>query len=391
MKQFDALITSISSLDLQFKASMAKAINTSLTLRNWLIGMYIVEYEQHGEDRAKYGDKIEATIAHQLNERGFSERNLKLYKRFFLAYPQISQSLNDLLPLEVRQSLSFSVSADEKRIMQSPTALLTNEDKKKVQSLTASLQTAESQNDKLKVPAHKLVTKLSFTHLAEVLKVSDPFTRTFYEIECIKSTWSVRELKRQINSLYYERSGLSKHPEKLAAKLQETIEPKQPQDILKNIYTFEFLGLPTKDLVEENDLETALMDHLQDFILELGDGFCFEGRQKKILIGDEYYFVDLVFYHRILKCHVLLELKVGAFDHANAGQLNTYINYYNAEVKQDSDNPTIGILLVANKNQALVTYATAGMDEKLFVQKYMVQLPSKDLLEKHINQELSRL
>lgn len=391
MKQFDALITSISSLDLQFKASMAKAINTSLTLRNWLIGMYIVEYEQHGEDRAKYGDKIEATIAHQLNERGFSERNLKLYKRFFLAYPQISQSLNDLLPLEVRQSLSFSVSADEKRIMQSPTALLTNEDKKKVQSLTASLQTAQSQNDKLKVPAHKLVTKLSFTHLAEVLKVSDPFTRTFYEIECIKSTWSVRELKRQINSLYYERSGLSKHPEKLAAKLQETIEPKQPQDILKNIYTFEFLGLPTKDLVEENDLETALMDHLQDFILELGDGFCFEGRQKKILIGDEYYFVDLVFYHRILKCHVLLELKVGAFDHANAGQLNTYINYYNAEVKQDSDNPTIGILLVANKNQALVTYATAGMDEKLFVQKYMVQLPSKDLLEKHINQELSRL
>lgn len=391
MKQFDALITSISSLDLQFKASMAKAINTSLTLRNWLIGMYIVEYEQHGEDRAKYGDKIEATIAHQLNERGFSERNLKLYKRFFLAYPQISQSLNDLLPLEVRQSLSFSVSADEKRIMQSPTALLTNEDKKKVQSLTASLQTAQSQNDKLKVPAHKLVTKLSFTHLAEVLKVSDPFTRTFYEIECIKGTWSVRELKRQINSLYYERSGLSKHPEKLAAKLQETIEPKQPQDILKNIYTFEFLGLPTKDLVEENDLETALMDHLQDFILELGDGFCFEGRQKKILIGDEYYFVDLVFYHRILKCHVLLELKVGAFDHANAGQLNTYINYYNAEVKQDSDNPTIGILLVANKNQALVTYATAGMDEKLFVQKYMVQLPSKDLLEKHINQELSRL
>lgn len=391
MNKFESLIQSISTLDQQFKASVAKAVNTGLTLRNWLIGCYIVQYEQHGEDRAKYGDKIEATIAKKFSNRGFSERNLKLYKRFFLAYPQISLSLKDLLPLELQQSLIFPLGNGKNGIMQSPTALLSNKDKEIVQSLTALLQTSESQINKLKVPPSKLVTKLSFTHLAEIIKLADPLTRTFYELECIKGTWSVRELKRQIDSLYFERSGLSKHPEKLAKKLQETIEPKQPQDILKNIYTFEFLGLPTKDLVEENDLETALMDHLQDFILELGDGFCFEGRQKKILIGEEYYFVDLVFYHRILKCHVLLELKVGAFDHSNAGQLNTYINYYNAEVKQDSDNPTIGILLVANKNQALVQYATAGMDEKLFVQKYMVQLPSKEVLENHINQELRKL
>jgi predicted nuclease of restriction endonuclease-like (RecB) superfamily len=151
--------------------------------------------------------------------------------------------------------------------------------------------------------------------------------RTFYELECIKGTWSVRELKRQINSLYYERSGMSLKPEKLTDITQSKAEKILPTEFIKSVYAFEFLGLNGKDTVEEHDFETALLDHLQDFMLEMGYGFCLESRQKKILIGDEYYFIDLVFYHRILKCHVLVDLKMEEFDHNNIGQLNTYVNY----------------------------------------------------------------
>lgn len=152
-----------------------------------------------------------------------------------------------------------------------------------------------------------------------------------------------------------------------------------------------FLGYKPKEVVEEHDLETALLDHLQEFLLELGHGFCFEARQQKILIGDEYFFIDLVFYHRILKCHVLIDLKIEEFNHVNAGQLNTYLNYYKKEVSEKTDNPPVGILLVTNKNEALVEYATAGMDNKLFVSKYLVQLPSKEQLQQFVKNELKQL
>ena len=236
-----------------------------------------------------------------------------------------------------------------------------------------------------------LINKLSFSHLVELLEIAEPLKRTFYEIECIKGTWSVRELRRQVNSLYYERSSLSKQPEKLAAIVAGKTEPMAPADIVKQVYTFEFLGLPAKDVVEEHHLETALLSHLQEFIIELGNGFCFEARQKKILIGDEYFFIDLVFYHRLLKCHVLIDLKVDAFNHVNAGQLNTYLNYYKAEVMQPDDNPPVGILLVTQQNKALVEYATAGMDNTLFVSKYLLLLPNKQQLQQFIQNELKQL
>ena len=246
-------------------------------------------------------------------------------------------------------------------------------------------------SDELLVPAQHIINKLSFSHITELLPIQDQHKRTFYEIETIKSSWSVRELRRQINSLYYERSALSKDPHKLAAKISKRAEGLEPADIIKSIYTFEFLGLNAKELVEEHDLETALLDHLQEFIIEMGRGFCFEARQQRILIGDEYFFIDLVFYHRILKCHVLVELKVDEFSHANAGQLNTYLNYYKAEVMHPEDNPPVGILLVTNKNDALVQYATAGMDQKLFVKKYQLMLPEKQQLEDFIKQELKNV
>jgi hypothetical protein len=177
----------------------------------------------------------------------------------------------------------------------------------------------------------------------------------------------------------------------LSELVNQKIIPQKPTDIIKNIYAFEFLDLKERELVEESDLETALLDHLQEFILELGNNFCFEARQKRILIGEEYYFIDLVFYHRLLKCHVLIDLKIGAFEHGDIGQLNTYLNFFKQEISSPDDNPPAGILLVAEKDHALVKYATAGIDENLFIQQYLVKLPGKNQLERYIENEMKKL
>ncbi|MDZ7847204.1 MAG: PDDEXK nuclease domain-containing protein [Owenweeksia sp.] len=385
--KFPQLITAISDIHHQLQAEAAKSVNRLLTIRNWLIGFYIVEYEQKGEDRAKYGENILHELEVQLSIKGVSSRNLYLSRLFYLTYPQILQTLSAILR--------------NAGILQTPSAkLLKPLDKyesqgKEVIGKSISEQINETSSAKLppdlQVPPEKLISRLSFSHFVELMKVDDPLKRTFYEIECIKGSWSVRELKRQINSLYFERSGLSKKPELLSEKLQQTVKPEHPSDIIKNIYAFEFLGLPAKDAIEESDLEQALLDNLQHFLLEMGHGFCLEARQKRILIGDEYFFIDLVFYHRILKCHVLVDLKMEKFQQANAGQLNTYLNFYKDQVMEELDNPPVGILLVTHKNEALVEYATAGMDQHLFVQKYLVELPSKQQLEDFIRKEMQRL
>ena len=375
MTNFNLLLNGIKSIHLQLQDSAAKAVNKLLTIRNWLIGYYIVEYEQNGEDRAQYGEKLLENIVLNLPNLGFSKTNLKLFRQFYLTYSQISQPVADFLKTRIGQSLTdqlLIIECPSLTIVQSPAA----------QSLPLDLM----------VPPDKLISRLSFTHIVQLLTISDPLKRTFYEVESMKGNWSVRELKRQINSLYFERMGLSQDKEKLSRLVKETVEsPAQPADFIKNMYTFEFLGLPQKALVEETDLEQGLLDHLQEFILEMGNGFCLEGRQKRILMGDEYFFIDLVFYHRILKCHVLVELKVEEFKHANISQLVTYLNYYKAEIVRSDDNPPVGILLVTNKNDALVQYATAGMDNNLFVSKYLVELPSKQQLENFVKQELKIL
>lgn len=197
----------------------------------------------------------------------------------------------------------------------------------------------------------------------------------------------MRELRRQINTLYYERSGISKKPEQLSKVVNQKAERLAPEDIIKSPFTFEFLGLSAKNVVYENDLEKALLEHLENFLLEMGHGFCFEAKQKRILIGDEWFFIDLVFYHRVLKCHVLVELKVDEAKHEHIGQLKTYVNYYKKEVMQADDNPPVGILLVTNQNKALVEYAIADSDQQLFVSKYLLELPSKKELIAAIERE----
>ena len=232
----------------------------------------------------------------------------------------------------------------------------------------------------------QLLTHLSFSHLVELLNLPDDTQRRFYEIECIRGNWSVRELRRQIASLYYERSGLSKDKATLSALAHSTADTLRPAHIIRDPYIFEFLGLRSRDVMAESDLEDALLDRLQDFLLELGHGFCFESRQKRILIGDEYFFIDLVFYHRILKCHILVELKTDAFRHEHLGQLNTYVAYYKKHQMTQGDQPPIGILLCTHKNDALVEFALGGLSNQIFISRYAVELPRKEEMERFITQ-----
>ena len=224
-----------------------------------------------------------------------------------------------------------------------------------------------------------------------MIKITELTKRSFYELLIIKTQPSVKELKRQIESLSFERLGLSKNKETAYEQLKNKIEPTASNDLVKSHYFFEFLNFSNPNLVEENELEAALLQNLQQFILELGNGFCFEARQKRILIEDEYFFIDIVFYHRILKCHVIIELKTRKAKHEHIGQLRTYVQYYKKYMMQEYDNPPVGILLVTDKNETLVEFAVAENDKELFVSKYALQLPKKEELVDFINNELKRL
>jgi len=379
MKNFKQLVNSITLVHKQLQQQAVNAVNQALTIRNWLIGFYIVEYEQNGNDRAKYGTQLLSNLASKFQDvKGLDERAFRNFRLLYNHYPQIGLYIKEI---SIRGSMTPELVEPISNILHAQLEHV----------VKRGALTTESDKLKNSVSGYHIVTKLSYTHLEQLIRINDDLKRTFYEIECIKGIWSVRELKRQISSLYYERSGLSAKPEKLSDLVQQKIVPQRTSDIIKNIYAFEFLDLNIKEVVEESDLETALLNNLQDFIIEMGNGFCFEARQKRILIGEKYYFIDLVFYHRILKCHVLVDLKIGEFTHADIGQLNTYINYFKEEISEKNDNAPVGILLVADKDHALVKYATAGMDKNLFVQQYLVQLPSKVQLEKYINNELTKL
>lgn len=370
---FESLVAEIEQTHSHFQQQAVKAVNISLTIRNYLIGFYIVEFEQNGEDRAAYGSKLLDSLAAKLSIKGLVSAEISRCRQFYFCYPQILGALTQEFKNLVPQHILGTLSQDSNMGVE-PSIIVSS--------------TPQSTKSNLYVPGEKLLSKLSFSHLVELIKIQDHLKRTFYEIECNKGTWSVHELKRQINSLYFERSGMSAKPELLSEMTQQKAETAGPTDIVKSLYAFEFLGLKTKDALEESDLETALLDHLQDFMMEMGHGFCLDARQKKILKGDEYFFIDLVFYHRILKCHVLVELKIEDFKHHQIGQLNTYVNYYKATEMQTDDNPTVGILLVTNKNNALVEFATGGIDNHLFVSKYLLELPKKEQLEAFINNEL---
>ncbi len=380
---FNNLISNIQITHNVLQASVSKAINTGTTIRNWLYGFYIVEFEQHGEDRSKYGDKLLPNISKSTKIKGLSVTNLSLFRQFYRAYPEIGQTVSDffeknnIIDFANEQLVIHQTLSDESimRIHQTASDELQNTIKEFV---------SKGNDKKFGLKPSKLITSLSFSHLVELIKIEDSHKRAFYELECAKGVWSVRELKRQIESLYLERSGLSKDKEKLSEFVNNKAIQLKPKDIINSPFSIEFLELSDRAIVTETDLEQALVDNLQQFLLEMGNGFCFEARQKRILIDDEYYFVDLVFYNRILKCHVIIELKTEKFKHSHASQLNFYLNYYKEEVMQGGDNPPVGILLCTDKGETTVKYATAGVDENIFVQKYMLKLPSKEELKEQI-------
>jgi len=381
-----------------------RAINQNITARNWLVGYWIVEFEQNGEDRAKYGDKLLSELAKAIKVRGLGAVMLNLCRKFYKTYPALGTEIGKFLmsrgDSRIIQSLieKFQIAENENdRIFQSPIEKLPAAKNAIFQTVSGKFENdhetipIEAKEVVPQVGGDKIFTRLSFTHIIPLLSIDDPLKRSFYEIETIKGCWSVRELRRQIDTLCYERAGISKNPEKLMALVNEKAETAMPTNIVKSPYVFDFLGLKSADVVEESDLETLLISHIQEFILELGEGFCFEGRQKRILIDDEYFFVDLVFYHRILKCHVLVELKTKKFNYADMAQLNMYVAYYRDKMMAEGDNAPIGILLCTDASSEMVRYATAGMDENLFVSKYLLQLPAKETFVEFLNKEMKEL
>ena len=342
---FEELSSAILQTHKFSQASAIKAINQMVTLRNWLIGCYIVEYEQKGSDRAKYGDRLLKRLEERVKTRGLNLTLFKHSRRFYLLYPQIGELLG-------KSPTVSNFLVDENSCQEiSPTTSNFSET-----PLVSSTVPTE-----FKTPSKLILEKLSFSHMVEIMTQDDPLARFFYETECIKGTWSVRELRRQISTNLYYRSGVSKNPQKLLQCIKA--ETSTVALAIRQPFTFEFLGLDAKEVVDE-------------------------GRQKRMIIDEEYYYADLVFYNRILHCNVIIELKNEEFHHADLSQLNAYVSYYKETEMNEGDNPPVGILLCTRKGQKMVEYALAGMDNHLFVSTYMLTLPSTEQLEEFLLKEM---
>ncbi len=302
-----------------------QTVNNELLKANWEIGKYIVEYEQHGNEKAEYGSSLLTNLSKDLKSRfgkGFSKSNIYLMRQFYLKY-QIFQSVTG---------------------------------------------------------------KLTWTHYAELLGVSNDFARGFYEKQAVNDNWSVRELKRQISSSLFERLALSQDKSGVLKLSEKGLIVSAPKDIIKDPYVLEFLQIPEEYRMTENKLEQKIIDNLQTFLLELGKGFSFVGRQYRITLDNDHYYVDLVFYHRILKCFVLIDLKTKHVKHQDIGQMNMYLNYFKSEENTEGDNPPIGIVLGADKNDILVEYAIGGISNNIFVSKYQIYLPDRKILEQKVKE-----
>jgi predicted nuclease of restriction endonuclease-like (RecB) superfamily len=359
---FAKLVSSIQVASDNLSKAASHAVNSAITLRNWIIGHYILEYEQQGTDRAQYGARLIDQLSERLTQLKIprvDSRDLRRCRQFAQVYPQIRETLSP----EFHKLLLASQLESNQEIRQSEPAKSGGE----------------------------LISRFSFSHFCELIRCESSEKRAFYETECIRGGWSVRELKRQINSLLYERSELSIDKQKLRATTAAGAETALPRLVIRDPYVFEFLGLKPQEVMSESNLEDELLNKLQEFLMELGNGFCFEARQRRIRIGDKYYFIDLVFYHRILKCHILIDLKLEEFTHENIGQLNTYVAWYDKNVRAPDDNPPIGILLCTEHDRTLVEYALAAMSHELFVSKYQLQLPDAETLRQQIATERKRL
>jgi len=320
---YGKLLTNIgSALELGRKQA-ASAINHAMVKTYWEIGKYIVKFEQAGNEKAEYGSETLKRLSRDLTDRygnGFSWSNVYRMRQLYAAYPIFAT----------------------------------------------------------------LSQKLSWSHYVELLKIEDPLERSFYQKECEQENWGVRELRRQMRSMLFQRLALSKDKQEVIRLSKEGQLIESAADIVKDPYVFEFVGLPELPVYKEGDLENALINNLSQFLLELGKGFTYVGRQQRINIGGRIYRIDLVFYHRILKCFVLIDLKRGEVQHEDIGQMNLYLNYYREEMNTEGDTDPIGIVLGAYEDKLMVKYATQNISNQLFVSRYQLYLPDREQLENEV-------
>ncbi|MFN8489507.1 MAG: PDDEXK nuclease domain-containing protein [Caldilineaceae bacterium] len=347
----------------------ARSVNSAHVCANWLIGQQIVEAEQRGAERAEYGAKLLENLAQQLLHEygsGFSVSSLKYMRLFYLGYP-------NLLP--IRHAVRDELEATPKPFDLAPHLL----------SLLA--RGAVDTNWE----AGRLHPHLSWTHYRALLKVDRVEARSFYEIEAIKNGWSARQLERQINSLLFDRLLKSRDQAGVLALANEGLIANKPSDLIKDPYVLEFLDLPESHRLVEAQLEEALLTQLQAFLLELGSGFAFVGRQVRLTLDGEHFYADLVFYHIKLKCYIIIDLKVGKLTHADLGQMQLYVHYYDREIIETTDNPTIGLILCTDKNDAVVQYVLAEANQQIFASRYQFHLPSEEALRQELAREVARL
>lgn len=371
----DQLADRILLVDDTLRQQVAHAVNCMLTARNWFIGFYIVEFEQHGADRAQYGEQLLKTLSKRINRKGMTWRRLYEYRTFYKVYPQLHSEILHYLQSQMQRPKESPIK--KLRSLPSIFQIVETEAITKLQSLTAiSPEPWQTSPD-------RIFHRISYTSLQMLSEINDPLKRAFFEFELIQGCWTTRELDRQISSLYYERSALSKDKNALKRYIQQSAEPMETHHILRDPMTLEFLDLPEAEAYTETKLETAILDKIEHFLMELGQGFCFEHRQKRILIDHDYFKADLIFYNRILHCHVIIDLKIDRYRHEYGSQLNTYKNYYRHEVMQPGDNPPIGLLLCTDYSETLVKYSTEGLED-IYVGKYLLQLPSEDTIRQYL-------
>lgn len=380
------------------KARVARSVNTTQVVANWLIGREIVEEEQRGKKRADYGRRLLEDLSSRLSAdfgRGFSINNLEHFRDFYLTYPDL---LASGIPHALRDELRDAPAPDAIPHALRGESMASPPDRG---SVAVRRKSRDDSNGALEI-RHAVRSEswqpgclhpnLSWTHYRILLRVDKPEARAFYEIEATESNWSTRELERQINSLLYERLAMSKDRKGLMRLAKKGQEIAKPDDVFKDPVVMEFLGLPESPRLQESDLETALINNLQDFLLELGKGFAFVSRQERITLDGDHFYVDLVFYHVVLKCFVLIDLKVDKLTHADLGQLQLYVNYYDQERCTAEDNPTLGLVLCTDKNDAVVKY-TLGPEQskKIFASRYKFHLPSEAELRKELQREVRQL
>ena len=337
------------------RSAAARSVNSVMTAAYWLVGHRIVEYEQGGAERAKYGSELIPRLSDDLTARygrGFSTSNLRQMRAFCLGWP-------------IRQTVSGESAPVATRIWQ---------------TLSAKRVSPE-----IALPALAPHFPLPWSAYVPLLSVSNGSARAFYEAEALAGGWTVRQLNRQIDSQFYERTALSRNKEAMLLRGRQQVPGDiiSPEAEFKDPYMLEFLGL--KDEYSESDLEEALVRHLEDFLLELGGDFCFVGRQRRLRVGDEWYRVDLLFYNRKLRCLVVIDLKIGRFTHADAGQMNLYLNYAREHWMLNDENPPVGLILCAQRDDAVARYALDGLGNTVLAAEYRTVLPAEEILVAEIN------